>query len=371
MKVAVLGGYAPSLPHFRGPMIRAMVQAGHEVVAMAPGHDPVIVEKLAALGATYREVPLGRTGMNPLEDLKSIQALTATFREVRPDLLLSYTIKPVIYGSIAAARAGVPRRHAMITGLGSALMGEGFKMRCISAITRFLYRRGMARNQGVFFQNPDDRAFFEGQGLLPADIAITLINGSGVDLAHFTPAPLPEGPATFLLVARLTRDKGLLEFVEAARLVKAKHPEVRCQVLGMLDTNPTAISKAEVDAWQSEGVIEYLGTTKDVRPFLAAAHAMVLPSYGEGTPRSVLEAMATGRAIVTTTAPGCKETVVPGENGFLVPVKAPAALAAAMLSLIEDKGLLRTMGEASLRMARDKYDVHKVNAVILGALGLQ
>lgn len=371
MKIAVLGGYAPSLPHFRGPMIRAMVQAGHEVVAMAPGQDPIIVEKLAALGASYQAVPLGRTGMNPVEDLRSITALTRIFRDVKPDLILSYTIKPVIYGSIAAARAGVAHRHAMITGLGSALMGQGFKMRCISAMTRFLYRRGMARNHGVFFQNPDDRAFFEQNRMLPQGLKVTLINGSGVDLAHFTEAPLPDGPPTFLLVARLTRDKGLLEFVEAARLLRARHPAARCQVLGMLDTNPTAISRAQMDAWGREGIIEYLGTTKDVRPFLAASHAMVLPSYGEGTPRSVLEAMATGRAVITTLASGCKETVAPGENGYLVPVKNSLALAEAMVRLVEDPTLFRQMGRASRRIAEEKYDVDKVNAVILDALGIQ
>lgn len=370
MRIAVLGGFAPSLTNFRGPMIKAMVDAGHEVIGLAPEVDEAVIARLASFGVAFRPVPLGRTGLNPMQDLKSIRALTEIFREVKPDLVLSYTIKPVIYGSIAAARAGVPHRHAMITGLGSTLQGHGFKMRCISTLTKWLYRRGLAKNQGVFFQNPDDRAFFERNGLLPKSAKVTIINGSGVDLAHYAPAPLPEGPPTFLLVARLTREKGLLEYVEAARILKARFPEARFQVLGGLDSNPTGVSQKQVEAWAQEGLIEPLGLTKDVRPFIASAHVIVLPSYGEGTPRSVLEGMAMGRAIVTTLAPGCRETVVEGMNGFLVPTQDAPALAAAMAKFLEQPSLLRTMGAASLAQAEAKYDVHKVNAVILGALGL-
>jgi glycosyltransferase involved in cell wall biosynthesis len=258
----------------------------------------------------------------------------------------------------------------MITGLGSALIGEGFKMTCLAMVAKWLYRRALAGNEGVFFQNPDDRAFFEQNHLLAPGCRITMINGSGVDLERFTYAAPPSGDLTFLMMARLTRDKGLVEFVEAARLLKARHPEVRCRLLGPLDSNPTAISQQQVSAWEREGIVEYLGSTDDVRPALAQAQVFVLPSYGEGTPRSVLEAMATGRAVVTTLAPGCKETVLEGQTGFLVPPRDPVALANAMGRFIEEPSLIPKMGIAARALAEDKYDVNKVNAVILKALGL-
>ena len=370
MKVAVFGGYAPSLSSFRGPMMRAMVEAGHEVVGLAPGEDPTVIANLAAIGVGYKAIPLGRTGLNPLEDLRSLRAIMATLKEIRPDLLLSYTIKPAIYGSLAAARVGVPHRHAMITGLGSTLMGKGFKMGCMAAVAKWLYRHGMAKNEGVFFQNPDDRSFFERNNLLSPACRVTLINGSGVDLERFSYSPQPAGPLTFLLIARLTREKGVVEYVEAARLLKALYPEVQCQLLGPIDSNPTAIPRDQVTAWEREGIVQYLGTTRDVRPLLARAQVMVLPSYGEGTPRSVLEAMAMGRAVVTTLVPGCKETVIDGKTGFLVPSKNQFALAEAMGRFQLDPALAQRMGTAARTYAEDKYDVNKVNKVIMQALGL-
>ncbi len=370
MKVAVFGGYAPSLSWFRGPMMRAMVEAGHEVIGLAPGEDPIVIEELAAIGVGYRAIPLGRTGLNPMEDLRTLRAIKTTLKEVRPDLLLSYTIKPAIYGSFAAAKVGIPHRHAMITGLGSSLIGEGFKMRCMAIVAKWLYRYGLARNEGVFFQNPDDHAFFVQNGLLSPQCRVTLINGSGVDLEHFSYAPQQTGPLTFLLVARLTRDKGVMEFVEAARILKKRHPDLRCQLLGPFDSNPSAIQPSQVTAWEQEGIIQYLGMSKDVRPLLAKAHVVVLPSYGEGTPRSVLEAMATGRAVVTTLAPGCRETVLEGKTGYLVAPKSSIALAEAMERFLSDPTLAADMGTAARIYAEDKYDVNKVNLVIMKALGL-
>ena len=370
MKVAVFGCYAPSLLNFRGPMLEAMVAAGHEVVALAPEDDPAVRERLAALGVAYHSVPLNRTGMNPLRDLASLRAMTRTLRALKPDLILSYTIKPVIWGTLAAAKAGIPRRHCMITGLGSSLQGRGPKMGLLSLLARSLYKASLSKAHGVFFQNPDDRAFFESRKLLPAGCRITLINGSGVDLDRFAPAPLPPEPPVFLFVGRLVRDKGIFEFVEAARRLKAQCPEARCRILGPFDSNPTAVSMEQVEAWVQEGIVEHLGKKSDVRPDLHAAHVIVLPSYGEGTPRSVLEAMACGRAVITTWAPGCKETVLPEATGLLVPVRDAGALAEAMGRLAGDPELVARMGVRGRAYAEEKYDVHKVNAVILEALGL-
>jgi len=237
-------------------------------------------------------------------------------------------------------------------------------------VARQLYRLGLARTEGVFFQNPDNRAFFELQGLLAPGCRITMINGSGVDMSHYAESPQPDGPPTFLMVARVARDKGVLEFAEAARLLKARHPEARCRLVGPIDSNLTALPRQVVAQWQREGILDYRGPAGDVRPELAASHVFVLPSYGEGTPRSVLEAMAAGRAVVTTQVPGCKETVIEGQTGFLVPARDPGALAETMARFVADPALAIRMGEQGRRYAAAKYDVHKVNQVILGALGL-
>ncbi len=379
MKIAVFGGFAPSLVRFRGAMLQAMVTEGHQVTALAPEVDPVlslgeepgaVQAELAAMGVAFRAVPLGRTGLNPVADLRCLRALAALFRELRPDVLLSYTIKPVIYGTLAAAWAGVPHRYAMITGAGSALEARDVPGQALAWVARALYRLGLARTEGVFFQNPDNRAFFESHHLLAPGCRVTLINGSGVDLAQFAPAPLPPGPTTFLMVARVSRDKGVPEFAEAARRVRARHPEARFVLVGPFDSNPSGLPRELVDQWVREGSLDYRGATQDVRPFLAEAHVFVLPSHGEGTPRSVLEAMACARAVVTTDVPGCRETVIPGQTGFLVPAKDAGALAQAMERFLDDPGLAARMGVAGRQYAIAKYDVHQVNAVILSAMGL-
>lgn len=379
MKIAVLGGYARSLVRFRGAMLQAMVDGGHEVFALAPPEDPALApdedpdlvrSQLAGMGVRFRPVPLRRTGLNPLADLRCLRALAGLFRELRPDLLLSYTIKPVIYGSLAAAWAGVPHRYAMITGVGSALEGQGLRRGLLAALAKRMYRLGLARTEGVFFQNPDNRAFFEANRLLAPGCRVTMINGSGVDLAQFVSTPVPAGPPIFLMVARVARDKGVLEFAEAARIVKARHPEVRCVLVGPFDSNLTALPRDLADQWFREGSVEYRGATRNVGQYLAEAHVFVLPSYAEGTPRSVLEAMGAGRAVITTLAPGCKETVIEGETGLLVPVQDPRALADAMERFVADPLLAARMGASGRRFAEAKYDVHKVNRVILDALGL-
>jgi glycosyltransferase involved in cell wall biosynthesis len=368
-RVLVIGSLARSLINFRGPLLEAMVRRGHRVTACAPAAAPEIVDTLHRMGVGYRDVPAAPTGMNPLRDLATFTALFRLMRDVRPDVVLSYTIKPVVYGLLAARLVGVPRRFAMITGLGYAFGDDGLRARLAGAGARGLYRVGLAGSAGVFFQNPDDHAAFARLGLLRAAGRPIRINGSGVDLAQYAPAPLPPEPS-FLLLARLLKDKGILEYVEAARRLKERYPQLRFRVAGRFAANPMAIRAAMLEAWSREGVIEYLGHLADVRPAVAACSVYVLPSYREGTPRSVLEAMAMGRPIVTTDAPGCRETTVAGRNGFLVPVKDAGALAAAMERFIAEPGLIPRMGAESRRIAEEKYDVHKVNRVILEAMAL-
>ena len=369
MRILIIGGLARSLINFRSPLIKTLVELGHEVITCAPDAPPDVRAGLAALGARYRHVPLVRAGLNPLADLQTLRALRRLFREQQPDRVMAYTAKPVIYACLAARGCGRPPVHAMITGLGYGFGGLSRRQRLIGTIVQGLYRLALRRAAGVMFQNPDDRDLFVAAGLVPPTLPVTLINGSGVDLAAYPPCPLPDGQV-FLLIARLLADKGLREYQRAARRLKERYPRARFLLAGDLDPNPLRIGAAELVAWQADGAIEYLGQLDDVRPAFAAARVYVMPSYREGTPRTVLEAMAMGRPIVTTDAPGCRETVIDGVNGFLVPVRDDAALETALERFILDPSLAERMGRESLAIAREKYDVHKVNAVIMTAMGV-
>ena len=329
---------------------------------------PQLREELAAVGVALHDIPLQRAGTNPVADIGLLVSLYRLMRSVRPTITLPYTIKPVIYGTIAAWLARVPRRYALVTGLGYAFTGS--RQGLVTRLVRMLYRFALRRTHKVFFQNPDDERLFRELGLLPANIPSVVVNGSGVDVAQFPVHPLPVGPPVFLMIARLLGDKGVREYAEAARRIKARQPEVRFQVVGWIDSNPDAIAESELDAWVADGSLEFLGKLDDVRPAIAASTVYVLPSYREGTPRTVLEAMAMGRSIITTDAPGCRETVIDGDNGFLVPVQSVDALVEAMLKFIEDPTLATRMGRRSRQIAEDKYDVHKVNAVMLREMGI-
>lgn len=368
--VVVIGGFAQSLVTFRGSLLRSMVERGHRVVACAPAASADVIDALATMGVTYRDVPFDRAGLRPDQDLRTFGALLALLRDVRPDVVLCYTIKPVIWGLLAARLTRVPRRFGMITGLGYAFMSEGPKGRLVGAVARGLYRLSLRGADRVFFQNPDDRALFEQLQLTRGPEQAVVINGSGVEIDVYQPAPIPEGPPSFLLMGRILRDKGVREYVEAARVIRARYPEAVFRMAGFTDENPSSISERELSSWVDEGVIEFLGRLADVRPAIAASSVYVLPSYSEGTPRSVLEAMAMGRPIVTTDAPGCRETVQDGVNGFLVPVRDAAALARALQEFVTQPALIERMGRESRRIAEEKYDVRKVNGVILETIGL-
>lgn len=370
MKIIVLASLAESLINFRGPLIREFVKAGHEVYGCAPGGNPDIAKKLACIGALYRPTTLERTGMNPVRDARSLLDLRRLIKEIGPDVILSYTIKPVIFGSICARSAGVKRIYSIITGLGFAFSGETFKQRAVNCLVTPLYRLALSLNEKVFFQNPDDRELFIEKSIIPDRRKTVLLNGSGVDMDRFAPAPCKTDPISFLLIARLIKDKGIFEFVEAATLLKSRHPEVSFRVLGPFETGPAGIKESQMDEWMSSGVIEYLGETDDVRPYIAGASVYVLPSYREGVPRSVLEAMAMGRPVVTTDAPGCRETVKEGENGFMVPVKDSRALGAAMERFITDPGLVERFGKKSLEIIEERFDIRKVNARVLEEMEL-
>lgn len=369
-RALVVASYPDSILKFRGPLLEAMVAAGWEVHIAAPAVDsmPELRQALRSMGVALHDIPLSRTGTNPVADIGLVLALRGLMRELRPTVVLPYTIKPVIYGTIAAWMVGVPRRFALVTGLGYAFTGN--RQGIVKRVVIGLYRFALGRTHKVFFQNPDDERLFRELGIVPAGIPSVVVNGSGVDVAAFSVTPLPGSPTVYLLIGRLLGDKGVREFAEAARQVKALHPEVRFHVVGWIDSNPDAIAQSELDAWVADGTLEFLGKLDDVRPAITASTVYVLPSYREGTPRTVLEAMAMGRPIITTDAPGCRETVIDGDNGFLVPVQSVDALVDAMLKFIEDPTLAPRMGRRSRQIAEDKYDVHKVNAVMLREMGI-
>lgn len=371
MKILVIASFQRSLTNFRREMLKEMVARGHEVTAVAPGDTEEVTDTLRSFGVGYREVHMSRAGLDPVEDLRTLRALHRIAAEVAPDVVLAYTAKPVIYGTLASWMASVPMRSAMITGRGSALAGgAGLKRRALSRVMSTMYAVALRGAHVVFFQNGDDEDLFRSAGMVGRGQRRVRIAGSGVDLEHYAPAPAPAGPPVFLMVGRLLREKGVFEYVEAAREVKATHPRARFQLLGGIDSNPTSIDEATLGRLQAEGTIEYLGVVRDVRPIVADAHVVVLPSYHEGMPHSVLEGMSMGRAIITTSAPGCRDTVEPGVNGLLVPPADPGSLADAMRLLVEDPELVASMGVESRRIAEERFDVHAVNRTILAALGL-
>lgn len=374
MNFLLIASFADSILSFRGPLLDALLARGLQVHVAAPDLPPdsSMRQSLEARGIRVHDIPLRRTGTNPLADAATLLYLWQLMLRIQPSFVLGYTIKPVIYGSLAALLAHVPRRFALVTGLGYVFQqnaSEGERHFALRALVQPLYALALRCTHKVFLQNPDDQALFRNLGILPPTTPSCVVNGSGVNVGEFRVAPLPDAPH-FLLIARLLGDKGVREYASAARRIRASHQDVVFSLVGWIDEAPDAIRQAELDGWIADGTFNYLGRLSDVRPAIAACSVYVLPSYHEGTPRSVLEAMAMGRAIITTDAPGCRETVVYGDNGLLVPVRAVDELEAAMRRFIEEPGLAARMGSRSRQVAEEKYDVHRVNAVMLQEMGL-
>ena len=368
----MVGAFARSLVRFRGPLLESLVAKGWEVHAAANAieEDPETVAGLEHMAVSPHSLPIQRTGLNVFSDLITLVSMVALFRTVKPHAMLAYTIKPVVWGLIAGWIARVPRRYAMVTGLGYAFTGEACGKRLlIQGIARQLYRIALSRAHGIFFQNPDDVALFDELGLLPTGVPVTIVDGSGVDLRVYKRKPLPDLPMSFLLIARLLGDKGVREYAAAAAEIRKTYPEVQFHLVGGIDPNPDAIGQDELTNWQADGTIIWHGEQPDVRPFLANCHVYVLPSYREGTPRTVLEAMATGRPVITTDAPGCRETVVLDVNGLLVPPGQVVPLANAMRTFIENPGKVRLMGDAALSIVEKRYAADKVAATMIAAMG--
>lgn len=372
MRIALVTSQAFSLSNFRGPLIVEMVACGVEVFAIAPDHDDHTRRSVLTLGAIPVDIEFNRAGMNPLSDVMGAVRLAILLRRLKVDVALTYFIKPVIFGTLAAVMAGVPKRFCMIEGLGYVFTPserrEPPARKMLRAVVSLLYRFALKFADKVFMLNDDDVAELVNRGLVQASQVIK-IGGIGVDLDEWFPVPPVVSPITFLLAARLLREKGVVEFSQAARIVKGKYPGVRFVLLGGADSNPGSLSIHQVTDWVAEGVLEWPGNVP-VKPWFAQASVYVLPSLREGVPRSTQEAMAMGRAVITTDAPGCRETVIDGHNGFLVPVRSAEALAQAMIRFVQQPDLIESMGRASRAMAVQRFDVHKVNAIIMCAMGL-
>lgn len=361
--VVLSANLAWNIVNFRGALIRGLKEGGYEPVVIAP-RDPAMDARMAELGVEQIALNVDRSGVNPFADLRLLRQYRQIFKRLRPVAYLSFTIKPNIYGAMAASALGVPA-IPNVSGLGTAFIRAG----PLQLIVTRLYRLAFRKAATVFFQNPDDRELFIDRGIVELE-RTRLVPGSGVDLKRFVPAPQPDGPPTFLLVSRLLRDKGVVEFIEAARLVRAQMPTARFQLLGPIDEgNRTAISRSDLDRWQRNGVIEYLGAADDVRPYIAAASAVVLPSYREGLPRSLLEAGAMARPLIATDVPGCREVVDDGVNGYFCNPADPGSLASAMKKFAELPIEARAaMGAASRRKVHDRFSEDIVVGTYLDVL---
>lgn len=384
-KIAIIAGYGPSLTGFRGPLIKSILACGYEVVGIAPDDDSLTHSRLAEVGARFIPVTLRRTSSSIFGDIHYYHALRDIIRVEKPDIVFSYTVKPVIYGSFAARKEGVSKVYSMMTGLGHVYGdGGGLKRLFLRTIVNNLLYQAFKRCDGVFFHNPDDLAELRRRHVLRKDAKAYPVAGSGVDMERFVPQALPEWnethPLTFCLVARLIEEKGILEYAEALREIKTRH-NVHGILVAHPDANPSAIPVEKAHKWHSEGLLEFVEGADDVRPYLARSHVFVLPSYREGTPRSVLEAMSVGRAIITTDSPGCRETVplteegleekrlgeavLRGKNGFLVRPRDSQAIVEAMERIIRCPDCVASMREESLRLTREKFDARLVTHAML------
>lgn len=344
----------------RVPVALAAQRAGYDVhVATMDG--PAVAE-IQALGMTHHPIPMTRSGKHPLQELGTLLALIRLFRRLRPRVVHLVTIKPVLYGGIAARLTRVPGMVAAISGLGFVFLSNSLKMRLVRSVVARLYRVALGHpNSRVIFQNANDRDMLKSLGAVRND-QVVIIRGAGVDLNAYRASPEPASPPVVVtMVARLLRDKGVQEFVQAARLLRERGVPVTMQLVGGVDAgNPTSATQEDVDAWRREGCVEALGERSDVAALYAAAHIAVLPSYREGLPKSLIEAAACARAVVTTDVPGCRDAIEPNVTGLLVPVRDAQALADAIARLSGDAALRQAMGTAGRALAEREFNVERV-----------
>ena len=354
--IALVCNTAWAIYTYRQGLLRALAESGARITIIAP-RDRTF-EPLVAMGCQCIELPVASKSTNPLDDLRTLLALYRHYRAVRPDVVFHYTIKPNIYGSIAAWLARVPS-VAVTTGLGYVFIQKSRAAQVAKRLYRFAFRFP----REVWFLNRDDLDAFTAGNLLVHPERARLLHGEGVDLDEFPYTPPPSrNTFSFVLIGRLLWDKGVGEYVEAARRLRARYPYARFGLLGPVGVdNPSAISRDEVAAWEREGVVDYLGETTDVRPTIVDADCVVLPSYREGVPRTLMEAGAMGRPVVATDVPGCREVVAHGENGLLCEVRNAASLEAALAAMLDmNADERRAMGERGRKKIEKEFDERRV-----------
>lgn len=353
MKIAVVLNTSWNIYNFRLNLIKALFEQGHEVVAVAPKDE--YTSKLIDLGCQYEEVKMDSRGANPIKDMALTYELFKIYKRVKPDAILHYTIKPNIYGTIAASRLKIPVINN-VCGLGTAFL----KQNLISKIAIALYKFAFRFPELIYFQNTDDKKFFVDSKIVKSN-KIDVLPGSGIDLKRFVPAPVettPNKPFTFLLISRLIHDKGIVEYIEAIKLLRAKGVKARFEILGQIDEeHMRAIPRELIDGWINEGLVDYLGTTDDVRPHINNSDCVVLPSYREGTPKSLIEAASSARPIVATNVAGCNNIVHDKVNGLLCNLMDEQDLADKMETMYNtDQATRVAMGSAGRKIAESRFD---------------
>lgn len=375
-KIILIGTVASSFYGFRADLIRAMRVKQYTVYAFTSEYTDADLKQIESLGAIPMTYELNRGGLNPLSDIVATYKLSKKIREIKPDLVFSYFSKPVIFGTIAAKLAKVPKIIGMLEGLGYTFTeqpeGLAKKTELIKKVQILLYKFALPQLDKLIFLNPDDpKDLIEKHAISVKNVEV--LGGIGLNLQDYPYQPLSNIylPLKFLFIGRLLKEKGIHEFVQAAKLVKKIYPDTEFTVLGAIDQhNLGALQQTELDTLISSNIIQYPGHVSNIKDWIADCHVFVLPSYREGVPRSTQEAMAIGRAIITTDVPGCRETVVDGLNGFLVPKWDPEALAKKMIYFIEHPEQARLMGAESYKIAVEKFDAEKVNQRLVNILGL-
>jgi glycosyltransferase involved in cell wall biosynthesis len=367
----LLSSYPQSIVSFRGDLIIALQKYGITVHVVSPiaSKNSSIYKELTRMGVVVHQISLNRKGVNPLLDLVYFLRLVALFVSVKPKYVMGYTVKPVIYGSMAAIVCRTPYNFSLITGLGASFVKRVGGVRAIiQRILEYLYRISLSGSNAIFFQNIDDYELFLKNGIIKSLHKSVIVNGSGVNLDYYYKYPVPD-KISFLLISRLIDEKGVLEFASAAQRIRSIYPDIEFVLAGWHDDS--SISKTKIESWVKDERLIFLGKLEDVRSVIKKCSVFVLPSsYREGVPRIILEAMSMGRAIITTDTPGCRETVIDGKTGYLIRPKSTDELVLAMLKFVKSKDLISKMGENSRRLAEDKFDVHKVNATMLRGMGI-
>ena len=368
-KIVVLSSHTPSLFWFRMEMMSEFRKRGYQVIALADGDEKLWRERFRDRGIQYRSISVKRNGMNPFYDIGTFFSIFLWLRRIRPEKIFVYQAKTIIYGCIAARCLGIREIYPMISGIGSLFLSDSTKINFVRKLMMMGYKVSLNNAKTIFFQNNDDYSLFFEKKLINRSQSFRMIPGSGVNLRRFSVRRLPQ-KVVFICISRLIRDKGIFEYLEACKKIKVEYPDIRCLLVGPFDSNPFSLQMPQLRPYIEQEVIGYYGECEDVRPYLWQSSVFVLPSYREGTPKVILEAMACGRAVITTDAPGCRETVVDGENGYLVPVKDVNAIVKKMEIFCEHPELIEKMGKNGRLFAEEKFDVDIVDRIICETMRL-